>query len=297
MKKIYLKIIISAVLLLLCGIVLYVWLNGGVYSRSQDHRDIDAVVIQNSYIGPGTSGKKDGAVLLTDREEVKRHADLFLNNYQAQHACGYNYNIEFWSGDVIIKFLGYNIDCGEEFSRDSDKIFSLMQEYDARFISGDVGTIYYLSIPVAHDPQALIQNLRKDGLAVFPFGLYARYPSLELEFTFQGKSSDALEAKGKEEMQVFLDNWSKNLPQPLHHTSPSASGWIIAEISKVTLDLTLWFALGVDLEQISDGIKADNIRIVRENTPQFYKLEVIVPKEDEGRFREVLKKYSDICVL
>lgn len=278
-------------------LILTVSLGNTAQSKSTKPATIDAVIIRGASVGEGASGKKNGAVLMTRPEDINRYKALFLNNYQFMHACGYNYDVEFWSGSRLEETISYNMDCGlEEFKRDSETIAALMQSIDRQFQAGTVETIHFLKVPVTQDPTTLIRQMKQGGLHVFPFaGLNSRYPSLELTFTYSGKDTDAFQKTAQAKSQQFLAHWPAKMPQPVEYTQPvfNGGGYSSGQ-AEIAFRSTVWFALETDLNAVAAVIGADHIEVSRMHTPEFYPLALIRPETDKEVISALLKPYQGI---
>ena len=296
MKPRFLKNTLCGIAVLLCVLVAAILPEGVAWAEPAQPADIDAVVIRSASLGLGTRGKKNGAVLLTSPAEIERHKALFLDNQQLQHACGYTYDLEFWSGTTVHDVIQYNIECGEEFARDTAAIASLMEQYNRQFLAGAVATIHAVQVPVDQDPQTLIQAMRQDGLSVFPVdGLYARYPSLLLSFTFQGKDSSTLEPGAITAMQLFLDNWPPSIPQSVTYTPASFVGGSYSQgRTQITVATTVWFPLGTDLQQIAVALATPTSTVTRLNTPEYYPIYLISPETNRRTIEKLLLHYPGL---
>lgn len=273
-------------------------LTGSAGAQQTETGKVDAVIVLNASMGAGTSGKRDGAILFTDSDAIARHVALFLDNRQQPHACGYTYDIKFWSGDTLLKTVEYNSECGEEFARDTESIASLMQEYDRRFISREVETIHRLAVPVTVEPQSLMQTMRQDGLHVFlPGGPSSRYPRMEISFSLEGKDREELEKEAQEKARQFLDNWPEDLPRPLGCRPPYSSGGMDSRgYARITVKTQVWFPLATDLKTIAAALETETRVVSRMNEPETYLLMLIHPEDSKAVIRTVLEKYRDIEV-
>jgi len=298
MKNLFLKKSLFSVFL--CILVLIVLQQNKADAKPAQHLNIDAVIIVGSELGPGPEGNKAGIILITDPEAIERHKKLFFDNDQLLHACGYNYEIDFWSGNRLYQSVPYNMDCGlEEFERNTEEIAALMQAYDQQFKAGTVDNTYSLKIPVTQDPLSLIQNMRQNGLHVFPFdGLNSRYPSLELIFTHQGDDSENFETNAAIETELFLKDWPENLVKPIHYALPTFYGSIYSggEV-EIDFESTVWFELGTDLDVIATAIDTDieSVKVLRMNKPEFYRLVLIItPEGGKEKLEQWLKSHPDV---
>jgi hypothetical protein len=272
---------------LLCAAVPYVFYTDAARA---EQTAIDAVVVKGSEPG-GPYGR---SVLLTDREEIHRHAELFLDNPRTVwHACGSHYELQFWSGMELVESFFYNIECGEEYERNTDAIAALMQDYDRRFRAGTVDTLHYLYIPVDRDPQTLIQDMRRDGWHVFPVGgLTARYPFITLEFTFEvGGDSRAFEEDAQTKALALLEHWPENVPRPIEYTPPEQVGSMISpRLRTRTFRSVVRFPLEANLEKIAAALASETVKAAG-TRPEHYLLALICPKENRGKLKEQLKNY------
>lgn len=301
MKKIRIQRSTGVIVLVLFFVASGLLWNNGTRTEAKELASIDAVVIRSADVGAGTSGKKDGAILLTGSKEIAEHTELFLRNPRALHACGYTYQIEFWSKTDLYDVIEYNIECGEEFARDTDAIASLMDAYDKKFVAEEVDTIHCIEIPVSRDPEALIHDLKRDGLHVFPIhGMNARYPYLELVFTLQGEDDhEELEKQAHADVQLFLDSWPARLPQPIERTKSDFSS--VASLGRqATIEVKAFarFQLEANLDAIAAALETDTLKITAtKHKPEYYFMFFISPEENKDSIAKLMVKYSDISVL
>ena len=104
--------------------------------KTLNSAEITLIQIKNASVGEGVlKALRNHKIRITDRKEIEKHKRLFFNNRQFLHACGYTYDIEFWSKSKLIKLVSYNMECGlEEFERDTEEIRSLMEAHHERFL-------------------------------------------------------------------------------------------------------------------------------------------------------------------
>lgn len=263
--------------------------------------NIDAVVIRGASLGEGARGKKNGAILLTGAKEIARHVKLFLNNQQySSHACGYNYEVELWSGETLVECFPYNIECGENFQRHTKAINSLLLKYDRQFRSRDVENLRYIRVSAAREPEELIQSMKNDGLRVFPARgkKYARNPSLSLGFTYHSDRGDSerIEADGKADAQRFLENWPQNLPKPVEYTPPSLlRGKSYQGKTEILLESIIRFPMDVDLQELAElaaSLTGANRSVERVSRPEYYYLMLITPEKSNDELAKLLTKYG-----
>ncbi len=266
----------------------------------ENTQKIDAILIQNALIGEDRQiGRSDAALLITDKQEIAKHKQLFFNNQQFLHACGYSYDLQFWSDSELQKEVSYNTECGlEEFKKYTKEINVLMNKHQNTLRANPKHFIYALKIPVFADADALIQTAKKDGLSIFPLnGKDSRYPSLEIVSIYKGEGIED-DRKFKKEIiastEQLIDTINKEIPILKRHTPAIYSTASYNRTYECEVKAKLQFALNTDLASVAKIIKKNGADSKKITVPEYYYLHLVDQEPDKEKIKQKIKKYPEI---
>lgn len=132
--------------------------------------------------------KRNGALLITDKNQLQEHEQLFLGNFHnGRHGCNYNYQIQFWaSTDDLVGDIPFHNGC-EEFYHHNAAVYAKMRAHIKQISTKPTHYIYNLKVPVTVDPETLKKFFAGTSLPVFFFEGKTDYFS-SLTFTYQKNS-------------------------------------------------------------------------------------------------------------
>ena len=141
------------------------------------------VIVKSAFTLPSAILKPNAALLIDNEKKVSESEKLFLGNKRYLHACGYHYEIQFWSSHKnLIDIFPYNQEC-EEFYRNNKKIHAFMAKHIKILETNPTHYIYNLQIPISYQPSEVFHVLNKNGIQIFFMDdTLKRYPALTFSY-------------------------------------------------------------------------------------------------------------------
>lgn len=275
-----------------------------VNKHEEANPESNYLIISNAFMMRSNIKAPNAALLIEDPLEISKNEEMFFDNNNLGHACGYHYHIQFWkNSEENIASIPFNQDC-EEFRNNNSEIQSIMEDYIHLLETQPTHYIYNLKVPVQYSTQQVLDEFNSTNLKIFLMnGKLDRYttlsftydqisPIVELEdrSKWQGEK-DENESKAIDKINAIVSEIKDtvNIVSESNISFPMQSfgGGEIQHLASVSLK----FENGTDLSAVKSIITANGGNVDEESIPEFYFVQLVHESEDLDEIKSLLEKH------
>ena len=245
--------------------------------------------------------KPNVALLITDKEEIKADAEMFLAKPNMAHLCGHHYRILFWTyTDSLFGVRYVNKEC-EFYGYKPEEAREKVTHYAKKLETAPTHYIYNLEIPVSIEPNEIRKKLKDSELKLFFIDGVIRFPSIRFSYEHFSQAYLALEKKSssKDRDKAIKENEieSRKIFKELVEKVKSASS--VVSVSDIYYyssyywkgHIDVWFEMGTDFSSAVTILEQAGAKIEYKNTPTTYRVQVVDTSADIKEIKRKLKPY------
>ena len=268
------------------------------HAQSYDIKEIEYELIMNDFFFETKIFKPNAALLLSDEEEIKADAEMFLAKTESAHLCGYNYRISFWTNtNKLFGGRSVNETC-EIFGYKHEKARKKLAYYIKQLETAPTHYIYSLEIPVSMEPNDIREKLKDSKLKLFFIqGEKKRLPSIRFWLYIEIANSGGREKVKEASKKIFQEIVEKiksvssvvNESDIFYSLSGSRDNYEYREGS-----VKLTFEKGADLSNAVRILEEEGAKTVKIHNPSTYYVQVVDTSANLEYIKEILKPYEFI---
>lgn len=274
-----------------------------------DAENIKYELIMNCFHFDNKILKPNAALLITDKNELKADAEMFLAEQKEFHKCGYHYRILFWTNtDSLIGRKSVNQDC-EVFGYEPKKAKEKLEYYVKKLETKPTHYIYNLEVPISISPNELREKIQDGNLnLLFLNGEKICYPSIRFSYKYyshhwkdsNGKTDWEKSKKGNE---VGARETFEELIGKVESEYPIVNEWDIHYMGNGTIGDSLFyrqghieliFEIGTDLSKVVTILEKAGAEIKNTNNPKTYSAQIVDVSDNIQSIKKKLSQYKFI---
>ena len=269
-----------------------------------DTNNLQYELIMNDFFFENKILKPNAALLISNKEEIKADAKMFLSERKSYHLCGYHYRFLFWTNtDSLFGKTSVNERC-EAFGYQPIEANKKLAYYIKQLESAPTHYIYSLKIPVSIEPNEIRAKLKDAELHLFFIdGEQTRLPSIC--FSYYSKLFVKENAKNNDWEKAYKENEeaAKKKFKELVEKVKSISSIVEVSDMRNTLSgglndyayrrdyIDITFQKGTDLSKIVMLLEQEGAKVERQNNPSTYCVQVVDTSDNIKYIKDKLKQY------
>ena len=274
-----------------------------------DAKNVNYELIMNAFFFKNNILKPNAALLITDKEEIKADAEMFLTRGTMAHLCGYHYRILFWTNtDSLLGDRYVNQEC-EIFVYKPEEAQKKLTYYVKQLETAPTHYVYSLEISASMEPNEIREALKDSELNLFFIdGEQTRFPSISFSYehfslrwknangeTDWQKSTKKNEAGASEKFEELVKK-VKSVSSVVRESKIHymGNGVVGDSLFYRTGHISLLFEIGTDLSKAITVLEQAGAKIEKINNPMTYLVQVVDTSANIKEIKHKLKKYNFI---
>lgn len=262
--------------------------------------DLQYELIMDAFFFKNNILKPNAALLITNKEEIKADAKMFLSKRRMYYLCGYHYRFLFWTNDGLFGHISVNESC-EAFGYKPKEAREKLACYVKQLETAPTHYIYNLEIPVSMAPNEVREKLKDTELHLFFIdGEQTRFSDVRFSYWCYQYPSDNWEKTKKENEEIAkkkiqeLVNEIKTISSVVYESDINYSYTRYNDSTYRRGRINLTFEVGTNISKIVTLLEQEGAKIERQNNPSTYFVQAVDTSDNINYIKDKLKQYEFI---
>ena len=263
------------------------------------------IIVKQTY-GSGNPKMINAAILITDKDEIKRTRETILpiSYRDFVFPCGYDYDFLFWKNtDSLTHLVQVNKGC-EEIIANNNELNEIIARYANQLRTAPTYFIYNLELPASMDPEDVIEQLKESGLLLFFIeDPSMRYSKISFNYIESNNISinapDSIKLNNEKFLLKSAELKIRNIIDKVNKIQSIVYDSIQYYASPISYNavceiVNLSFKNGSDLSKEIELIKNEGGKQIHEFNPSVYYIQLLDKSNNIEEIKSKIKGYKFI---